>query len=60
MNITCDCIQCELRNAFFNSFEDTELQTFCNQKKEKEYAKGEIIIREGDKIKDFIYLKSGL
>lgn len=60
MNITCDCIQCELRNAFFNSFDDIELQTFCNQKEEKEYSKGEIIIKEGDKIQDFIYLKSGL
>jgi CRP/FNR family transcriptional regulator len=60
MNIKCDCQQCELRNAFFNSFDDIELQTFCNQKEEMEYAKGETIIKEGDEIKDFIYLKSGL
>ncbi len=60
MNISCNCDKCELRNAFFNSFDEEEVQTFCNQKIEKEYAKGENIIQEGEIIKDFIYLKSGL
>jgi CRP/FNR family transcriptional regulator len=32
----------------------------CSRKTEKAYKKGEIIIQEGDEIKDFIYLKSGL
>ena len=60
MQIKCECDECELRSAFFKSFNDTELAVFCNQKVEKEYSEGEIIIREGDEIKDFTYLKSGL
>jgi CRP/FNR family transcriptional regulator len=60
MPIKCDCTQCELRNAFFKSFDENDLETFCDQKVEKKYLKGENIIHEGDEINDFIYLKSGL
>lgn len=60
MNMTCDCAQCELKNAFFNSFNELELQTFCNQKTEKKINRGECFICEGEAIEDFIYLKSGL
>lgn len=56
----CDCEKCELKSAFFQSFDESELALFCNQKVEKEYTKGECIIREGDEIRDFSYLKSGL
>ncbi len=60
MDLKCNCDQCELRNAFFNSFDEIELQHFCEQKTEKEFLKGETIIHEGEEIKDFVYLKSGL
>ena len=60
MNITCDCTQCELKNAFFNSLNESEVERFCAQKVEKEFTKGEVISREGDEIKEFSYLKSGL
>jgi len=60
MDLKCDCDKCELRDAFFNSFNEEELQIFCNQKIEKDYSKGETFIQEGEKITDFIYLKSGL
>jgi CRP/FNR family transcriptional regulator len=60
MEFKCNCNQCELRDAFFKSFTEEELQTFCNQKIERNYSKGETFIQEGEKITDFIYLKSGL
>lgn len=57
---TCECEGCDLRSVFFKSFNETELSIFCNQKTEREYKTGDIIIREGDEIKEFTYLKSGL
>jgi CRP-like cAMP-binding protein len=60
MDLKCNCDQCELRDAFFNSFDEIELQHFCERKTEKEFLKGETIIQEGEEIKDFVYLKSGL
>jgi len=56
----CDCEQCDLKNLFFASLGQEEVEIYCSGKIEKEYAKGEVIIREGHTIKDFIYLKSGL
>jgi len=60
MQITCSCSQCELKTVFFNSFNENQLEMFCYQKKETIYHKGAAIIREGDEISEFIYLKSGL
>ena len=60
MLANCDCVNCELKSAFFQSFNESELALFCNRKVEKAYPKGELIISEGDEIKDFTYLKSGL
>jgi CRP/FNR family transcriptional regulator len=60
MQITCDCEKCELKSAFFQSFKEAELVVFCNQKEERSFSKGEIIIHEGEEIRDFIYLKKGL
>ncbi|MBN1949980.1 MAG: Crp/Fnr family transcriptional regulator [Bacteroidales bacterium] len=60
MNLKCECEKCELKNAFFNSFDEFELQTFCTQKVERKFSKGETFIKEGEKIEEFIYLKSGL
>ena len=60
MNLRCDCELCELRTAFFQSFSKAELGMFCDHKKEVTYRKGDVVFREGDEIKDFSYLKSGL
>ncbi|MDP2424562.1 MAG: Crp/Fnr family transcriptional regulator [Bacteroidales bacterium] len=60
MQEKCVCDKCDLRSAFFKSFNKPESETFCNQKVEKNFSKGEIIIREGEQIRDFSYLKSGL
>jgi CRP/FNR family transcriptional regulator len=37
-----------------------DIETMCAKKTEKAYRKGDIIIQEGQDIKEFTYLKSGL
>ncbi len=60
MTPKCDCNQCELRTAFFQSFSEGELSVFCEEKREIPYSRGDIIFREGEEIRYFSYLKSGL
>ena len=57
---TCDCRGCELKELFFENIVENELAPICNTKKEIFYFKGDIIIKEGEEIKDFHYLKTGL
>jgi len=56
----CTCIECKLKTLFFDFVENDDLEMVCSAKIENRYLKGETIIREGDPISDFIYLKSGL
>jgi CRP-like cAMP-binding protein len=56
----CDCRECILRPLFFNNVEDEELKNVCNSKHEESFLKGELICEEGEEIKEFMYLKSGL
>ena len=60
MAAKCDCNQCELRTAFFRSFNEDDLSVFCDAKVEIPYTRGQIIFREGEEIRYFSYLKSGL
>ena len=63
MNInqnSCSCLNCKLKSIFFDSIETDKLDLFCTTKIERNYKKGETIVQEGELIKDFIYLKSGL
>ncbi|MFO7656781.1 MAG: Crp/Fnr family transcriptional regulator [Bacteroidales bacterium] len=60
MNIKCDCEKCELRSAFFESFREDELESFCRNKQETFHHRGDIVFHEGDEVKSFSYLKSGL
>jgi CRP/FNR family transcriptional regulator len=57
---TCNCDQCELRSLFFNNVSKKELESLCILKVEKKFTKGELIVEEGNEIRDFNYLKSGL
>lgn len=57
---TCDCELCDLKSLFYSHLEKEEVELFCSGKIEKEYSKGEVIIKEGSLVMDFIYLKSGL
>ena len=56
----CTCEQCELKSLFFVNIESPYANIVCSGKKEREYAAGEIIVKEGASIKEFKYLKSGL
>jgi CRP-like cAMP-binding protein len=58
--ILCSCVECKLKSLFFDFVNTEELEMVCSAKIENHFHKGETIIREGDLINDFIYLKSGL
>ena len=60
MEPVCTCELCELKGLFFDKLEGESRDIICSGKVEKEYAQGEIIIKEGMLIEDFTYLKSGL
>jgi len=60
MNESCSCELCDLKNLFYSRLDKADVEVFCSGKIEKEYARGEVIIKEGSPIRDFIYLKSGL
>lgn len=60
MDPRCSCELCELRELFIDNLEGDDLDIICTGKVEKQYTQGETIIREGNPIHDFIYLKSGL
>jgi CRP/FNR family transcriptional regulator len=58
--IICSCEGCELKSLFFENVSTSEIESICTRKTERSHKKGEVIIREGDPIKNFIYLKDGL
>lgn len=60
MKNDCSCEECKLRSLFFFHTSADVLELMCENKVEHQYDKGEIIIWEGSKIKDFTYLRSGL
>ncbi len=60
MDTGCNCEFCELKDLFVDKLEGEELEYVCSKKTEKSFKQGEIIIREGSLIRDFVYLKSGL
>jgi CRP/FNR family transcriptional regulator len=51
---------CELRELFVQNLDEENMEIICSGKVEKEYSAGEIIVKEGTRIQDFSYLKSGL
>ena len=57
---TCNCEECQLKSLFFNHVSKDHLSAICSQKMETQFKGGDSIINEGDPIKQFIYLKSGL
>ena len=60
MDPRCSCEFCELKELFVDKLTGDHFDVVCNGKVEKEYRQGETIIKEGTKIRDFTYLKSGL
>lgn len=57
---TCICENCEFRNVVFSYLDESAIRELCDNKYERSFSRGEMIHREGDKITDFKYLKSGL
>ena len=56
----CSCEKCQLKTLFFSHVSVNELTDICEIKEERTYSKGEAIIKEGDKINEFLYMKEGL
>ena len=59
-SVKCSCEQCQLKTLFFSHVTVNELTDICEIKEERTYTKGELIIKEGDKIDEFLYMKEGL
>ncbi len=58
--LKCDCVNCQLKSLFFTHVTVDELTDICEIKEEKNFVKGDIITKEGEKINEFLYLKEGL
>jgi CRP/FNR family transcriptional regulator len=56
----CNCDACEYRLLVFDSLDSNEVNSLCDYKHERIYKKGEIIVKEGEPITEFFYLKTGL
>lgn len=56
----CSCEQCELKSAFFEHVAAQDINILCIEKIDLIVPKGDVVIKQGEKISDFIYLKSGL
>lgn len=59
-HIKCTCEKCQLKSLFFSHISENELFDICEIKEERNYQKGDYIIKEGDKISEFLYMKEGL
>ena len=53
-HMKCSCENCQLKSLFFSNVKVDELTDICDIKEEFRYAKGDIIIKEGESIKEFI------
>ncbi len=58
--IKCECDECHLKNLVFAHLKEDEFNTLCHLKITESYPKGTVICKQGDEIKKFHYLKSGL
>ena len=56
----CQCESCDLKNIFFASIGMEDVDKYCESRREINLQAGETLIKQGDTIKDFIYLKDGL
>ena len=56
----CSCEFCDLKTLFYASLKSDDLERYCSTRHETSIKAGESLIKQGDEIKDFIYLKEGL
>lgn len=56
----CQCESCDLKNLFFNCIDENQVEQYCDSRTETSYKEGEHIIKQGEAISEFLYLKEGL
>lgn len=56
----CQCESCDLKTIFYSSIRFEEVERYCETRREVNLKAGKSLIKQGDSIKDFIYLKEGL
>ena len=56
----CSCLSCDLRDLVFANLSDEDIELICASKEEVSFAKGEMIHNQGDRVRNFKYLKEGL
>jgi len=56
----CTCEDCSLSVAFFNALNPESVIPYCSSKKELSVPAKTKVIKQGDKIEHFIYLRTGL
>ncbi len=60
MNTICQCESCHLKTLFYSSIRFEEMERYCSSRREISLKAGQHLIKQGEEIKDFIYLKEGL
>jgi len=55
-----NCKSCVYRTLLYDKLNDAEYEQVNNARKEYVFSRGEILMREGDSINSFIYLRKGL
>lgn len=60
INDISDCKNCIYRKLLFTNLSDGEYALINNARKEYIFTRGEVIRKEGDPIKSFLYLRRGL
>ena len=60
MEAKCKCEHCDLRDLFLEMVSKDEMILLCAMKEEYSFKKGDDIIKAGELIDKFIYLKKGL
>jgi len=56
----CNCERCDIKSIFFATIKESELDEYCNSRVEREVKFGDEIIKQGQHIDEFIYVKEGL
>lgn len=60
VNNNCECSGCRFRNIAFSTLIPDEITSLCVFRQEFTFSKGGLVHKEGDPIREFKYLKSGL
>ncbi len=55
-----NCITCKYKSHLFDKLTEDELRMLTKNKRSISVSKGDLVCREGDPIKNFVYLTSGL